>query len=787
MIRVGKIMGWAALMSTWITGQTLLPVDSISQKLYDDTELAVVHITIDTTALNWVYNNVQSDSLHLAQFHFQNRWIDETVDSVGFRIRGNTSRVAAKKSFKISFNTFVPGREFYGVDKLNLNGEHNDPSIIRSKLSWDAFKEIGMIASRAAHAKVYINDVYYGLYISVEHVDDEFLRKNFADDTGNLWKCLYPADLNYLGADPTLYQNLTDNGRPAYELKSNEDQADFSELARFINALNNTASSNLPDSLEHLLDVTGVLKYVAMDILFGNWDDYWSLMNNYYLYHNPSHDRFTLIPYDYDNNFGIDWFNIDWATVDPYNFPKVVNGDRPLVERLLNNHQYHDLYTHFLSYFNAHVLNLATWEPRIDSLREMISSAAFDDDYRTLDYNFTFDDFNNSYSESGYNNQHVKRGLKEFITLRHNSLSSQLTFLNAPPSIYAADWTPRIPQPMDSIQVTIAAFGSAGLSNISLKYLPTESNDTLSYTMYAAPVSGNKRVELADRWVGMMPPLSAGGSGHFWIVAEDDLGQTQKYPRQGSLFIQTSVLVDGPVINEFMADNDGVATDPDGDTDDWLELYNATDSPFLLTGLYMTDNPESLTKWQFTQNSLYIQPDEFLVIWCDDDEEQSGIHTNFKLSKNGEYLALVDMDGVSVIDSFSFGEQETDIAYGRYPDGSENWAFLSGTPGMSNVLLSTKPEVTLAKTFSLSAYPNPFNPMTTIAFDLPTQGDVAIDVYNLSGERAWSRMIMNQSPGYHTVSWSGVDQAGQLVGSGIYFMRVAMGGQSRSLKITLLK
>ncbi|PJA54884.1 MAG: hypothetical protein CO167_01300, partial [Candidatus Marinimicrobia bacterium CG_4_9_14_3_um_filter_48_9] len=303
MIRVGKIMGWAALMSTWITGQTLLPVDSISQKLYDDTELAVVHITIDTTALNWVYNNVQSDSLHLAQFHFQNRWIDETVDSVGFRIRGNTSRVAAKKSFKISFNTFVPGREFYGVDKLNLNGEHNDPSIIRSKLSWDAFKEIGMIASRAAHAKVYINDVYYGLYISVEHVDDEFLRKNFADDTGNLWKCLYPADLNYLGADPTLYQNLTDNGRPAYELKSNEDQADFSELARFINALNNTASSNLPDSLEHLLDVTGVLKYVAMDILFGNWDDYWSLMNNYYLYHNPSHDRFTLIPYDYDNNF----------------------------------------------------------------------------------------------------------------------------------------------------------------------------------------------------------------------------------------------------------------------------------------------------------------------------------------------------------------------------------------------------------------------------------------------------------------------------------------------------
>ena len=112
--------------------------------------------------------------------------INETVDSIGFRLRGNTSREAAKKSFKVSFNTFVSGREFYGVDKLNLNGEHNDPSIIRSKLCFDHYKTIGMTATRANHVEVYINGQYYGLYISVEHIDDEFLNKNFGDDTGNL-------------------------------------------------------------------------------------------------------------------------------------------------------------------------------------------------------------------------------------------------------------------------------------------------------------------------------------------------------------------------------------------------------------------------------------------------------------------------------------------------------------------------------------------------------------------------------------------------------------------------
>ena len=158
--------------------------------------------------LTWLYQNVQSDSEFVASFHFQNAYINETVENIGFRLRGNTSREAAKKSFKVSFNTFVSGREFYGVDKLNLNGEHNDPSIIRSKLCFDHYQTIGMKASRANHVEVYINGQYYGLYISVEHIDDEFLNKNFGDDTGNLWKCLYPADLNYLGSDPNLYKNL---------------------------------------------------------------------------------------------------------------------------------------------------------------------------------------------------------------------------------------------------------------------------------------------------------------------------------------------------------------------------------------------------------------------------------------------------------------------------------------------------------------------------------------------------------------------------------------------------
>ena len=95
----------------------------------------------------------------------------------------------------MSFNTFYGGRKFHGVEKMNINGEHNDPSIIRSKISFDLFKNAVVPAPRSNHVELYINDEYKGLYINVEHIDEEFVESRFGNKTGNLYKCLYPATL----------------------------------------------------------------------------------------------------------------------------------------------------------------------------------------------------------------------------------------------------------------------------------------------------------------------------------------------------------------------------------------------------------------------------------------------------------------------------------------------------------------------------------------------------------------------------------------------------------------
>jgi len=778
------------------------PQQDESWKLYDDSQVARVDITIDPAAIEWLYQNVQSDSEFVATFHYQNAYINETVENIGFRLRGNTSREADKKSFKVSFNTFVQGREFYGVDKLNLNGEHNDPSIIRSKLCFDHFQSIGMKASRANHVEVYINEQYYGLYISVEHIDDEFLNKSFGDDTGNLWKCLYPADLNYLGSDPNLYKNLNSNGRPAYELMTNESEADFSELVRFISILNNTPSGSLPDSLESIIEVPGALKYFAMNILMGEWDDYWSLMNNYYLYHEPTKDIFHLIPYDYDNTYGIDWFNINWTNANPYNYPKVVGGYRPLAERLMQNAQYRNLYTHFLEFYRSNVYQLSNWENRIDSLRNMITTSALSDSFRTFDYGFNTNDFFDSYSASGYNNQHVKYGLKQFVNLRNSSLPAQLSYQNAKPIVYKIDYYPKTIGPTDSIYVYASVFDNNGLSEVSIHFQETGSSTTQIYPMSFSPILNTKKVEEADRWVGVIPPLGVGITGKFFVYAKDNQNEFQFYPRKKAVEIKSQQIISANiVINEFMADNMTTIADPSGEYDDWIELYNPTSTSISLTGRYLTDKKDNLTKYQFTQPNLVLNPSEYLLIWCDEQQEQQGIHTNFKLSAGGEFIALVETDGISIIDSLSFGSQTTDISFGRLPDGASNWIFMTPTPGTTNNIVSVDDEEFFPTEFSLSAYPNPFNPSTTINYTIPNvtlntssraesrdEGSrVQLTIYDILGNEITALVNEEKPSGTYEVIWNGKNNSGNNVSSGIYFVRIQANQQFKNLKLMLLK
>ncbi|HNX01098.1 MAG TPA: T9SS type A sorting domain-containing protein, partial [Candidatus Cloacimonadota bacterium] len=87
----------------------------------------------------------------------------------------------------------------------------------------------------------------------------------------------------------------------------------------------------------------------------------------------------------------------------------------------------------------------------------------------------------------------------------------------------------------------------------------------------------------------------------------------------------------------------------------------------------------------------------------------------------------------------------------------------------------------------LTNYPNPFNPSTSISFDLPEAGLVNLDIYNIRGQKVKNLVSENYTRGYHAVTWNGTDDNRHAVASGVYFARINRGGKNVSRKLVLLK
>ncbi len=121
------------------------------------------------------------------------------------------------------------------------------------------------------------------------------------------------------------------------------------------------------------------------------------------------------------------------------------------------------------------------------------------------------------------------------------------------------------------------------------------------------------------------------------------------------------------VISEFLAANGGVLLDQDGDSSDWIELYNSGAVTVSLGGWHLTDDAADLAKWTFPATNL--APGRFLVVFASAKNRAiagAQLHTNFELDSAGEYLALVRPDGITVEFAFApaFPPQEQDVSYG---------------------------------------------------------------------------------------------------------------------------
>jgi len=186
--------------------------------------------------------------------------------------------------------------------------------------------------------------------------------------------------------------------------------------------------------------------------------------------------------------------------------------------------------------------------------------------------------------------------------------------------------------------------------------------------------------QLDDVSYGRLPDGTAN-----WTYLTSTLGsQNEEGELNGGPTAPVDEVPDGLVINEFMADNAATIAGPEGNSPDWIELYNGGNESVNLSGMYLTDNLGNPTKWQFPDDTI-IESGGFLLIWADNASDSDGLHCGFGLRANGEEIALFASDGTTLIDSITYTKQLQDVSYGRLPDGTENWKhLLSATPGWGN-------------------------------------------------------------------------------------------------------
>ena len=364
----------------------------------------------------------------------------DTVKQATIRLKGNTSRSSAKKSFRIDFDKLVNDQTYQGLETVYIHGNHNDASMMREYLSAYVMRELNVPCNRVNHVKLYINGNYYGLRGLVEYIDKDFLKTRFGSNKGNNYKCTWPADLAWLGTSQQKYKDVI-NPSPererAYDLKTNEDLDDYSRFVTLIDIINNRKNDgSFPQDIEAIFNVNGYLKALAAEVLIGHWDNYYYNKNNYFIYDHPTTKKFVYIPYDMDNTFGVQWGvgNINKRPIHQWG-----NGNvyAPLTESLLARSDYKKAFEEHI--FNAieTVFNEAHLFPLIDSLYAKIESAIAQDPQflgtENSSYGYGIADWKKSIVQGL--GDHNTYGIKPYISDSVKSAKEQFVFAHSTESI----------------------------------------------------------------------------------------------------------------------------------------------------------------------------------------------------------------------------------------------------------------------------------------------------------------------------------------------------------------
>ena len=387
---------------------------------------------------------------------------------------GNRTLHAPKRSWKIELEHGA--NHIAGMTCVNLKSMYNDPAQMREALAWGLFRHAGVPAAQHTYAKLAFDATYYGLFSVIEQVDKRFLKDHFGDnDRGNLYKA-YCGDVGCATLQHRTGPDGDDSGRQyyraadddrTYRLKTNEDDrgaSTYDDLALFIRTINGTRlgggegrfdTDAFRESVDGIMNARAFLRWAAVNVLLGSWDNYYATPSNYYLYNSGrlgaekdfmGSPYFTFIPWDYDNCLGIDYFGtkwqytdiLDWASNTKHYWREHATSRIPLVQNLLHNRDYRQYYLDFLEFlldtqFNPEAFSEQIAADSSEGLWGRVCQAAYLESATPYGPPFTGRQFTNDevylsgckQNELRHSNEKID-GIVNYVRMRRDSARQQL-------------------------------------------------------------------------------------------------------------------------------------------------------------------------------------------------------------------------------------------------------------------------------------------------------------------------------------------------------------------------
>lgn len=228
----------------------------------------------------------------------------QVLPDVGVHFRGMSSYMmigeGRKRSLNLALDDVHKDQNLGGYRTFNLLNSHEDPSFLRTVLYFHIAREYGP-APKANFVRMVINGESWGVYVSVQQFNKDFIKEWYGTTQGARWKVpgspMGRGGLSYLGDDVEPYRRL-------YEIKTKDTAASWKDFIQMMKVLNETPAAQLPQTLEPLLDVEGALRFLALENALINNDGYWVRSSDYSIYQD-SKKRFHVIPHDANETFSI--------------------------------------------------------------------------------------------------------------------------------------------------------------------------------------------------------------------------------------------------------------------------------------------------------------------------------------------------------------------------------------------------------------------------------------------------------------------------------------------------